>query len=179
MGGDGADAARGPTADARLRRARAGTELPIAVAADVYALGVMLFELLTGARLYRASEPRALEAELLRGDPRKPSDVAKDKARARALRGDLNAIVLTALKLQPGERYQSATALADDLDNYLAGQPVKAQPDSRTYRLKKFISRNTLPVVAGATVMLALVIGAGVALWQANEDAIKPHAPLP
>ena len=153
--------------------------LPVTVAADVYALGVMLFELLTEARLYRAQEPRALEAELLRGDLRRPSDVALNKQRAKALRGDLDAIVLTALKRQPTERYQSATALADDLDNYLAGQLVKAQPDSRTYRLQKFISRNTLPVVAGAAVMLALVIGAGVALWQANvarEQATRATA---
>ena len=143
--------------------------LPITVAADVYALGVMLFELVTGSRLYRATEPRALEAELLRGDLRKPSAATQDKPRAKALRGDLDAVVLKALKREPGERYQSATALADDLANYLDGLPVKAQPDSRTYRLQKFISRNTLPVVAGAAVMLALVIGAGVALWQANE----------
>ena len=60
--------------------------LPITVAADVYALGVMLFELLTESRLYRAQEPRALEAELLRGDLRKPSDVASDKQRAKALK---------------------------------------------------------------------------------------------
>ena len=105
--------------------------LPITVAADVYALGVMLCELLTETRLYRAATPRALEEELLRGDLRKPSDVAADKTRAKALKGDLDAIVLTALKRQPGERYQSATALADDLQRYLDGQPVTAQPDSR------------------------------------------------
>ena len=143
--------------------------LPITVAADVYALGVMLFELLTESRLYRATEPRALEAEILRGDLRRPSEATQDKQRAKALRSDLDAIVLTALKREPGERYQSATALADDLDNYLAGLPVKAQPDSRAYRLKKFISRNTLPVAAGSAVMVALIAGAGVALWQASE----------
>ena len=60
--------------------------LPITVTADVYALGVMLFELLTEARLYRSQEPRALEAEILRGDLRAPSDVAADKARAKALK---------------------------------------------------------------------------------------------
>jgi tRNA A-37 threonylcarbamoyl transferase component Bud32 len=143
--------------------------LPITVAADVYALGVMLFELLTESRLYRAQEPRALEAELLRGDLRKPSDAAADQQRAKALHGDLDAIILTALKRQPAERYQSATALADDLEAYLAGLPVKAQPDSRAYRLRKFISRNTLPVAAGSAVVVALVIGAAVALWQATE----------
>ena len=143
--------------------------LPITVTADVYALGVMLFELLSGERLYRASEPRALEAEILRGDLRKPSEVTPDKARAKALKGDLDAIVLTALKRQPTERYQSAAALADDLDAYLTGQPVKAQPDSRTYRLKKFVARNRLPVAAAAAVLVALGIGLGTALWQGNE----------
>ncbi len=129
--------------------------LPITVTADVYALGVMLFELVSGARLYRASEPRALEAELLRGDLRKPSEATADKARAKALKGDLDAIVLTALKRQPAERYQSAAALADDLDSYLAGQPVKAQPDSRAYRLRKFVTRNKLPVAAASAIVLA------------------------
>ena len=84
--------------------------LPITVTADVYALGVMLFELVTDARLYRASESRALEAEILRGDLRKPSDITPDKAHAKALRGDLDAILLTALKRAPEERYQSAAA---------------------------------------------------------------------
>ena len=111
--------------------------LPIGVTADVYALGVMLFELATEARLYRATTPRELEAELLRGDLRVPSAVATDKPRARQLKGDLDAIIATALKRDPAERYQSAAALADDLESYLAGQPVKAQPDSRAYRLRQ------------------------------------------
>ena len=92
-----------------------------------------------------------------------------DKQRAKALRGDLDAIVLTALKREPTERYQSAAALADDLERYLAGEPVKAQPDSRTYRLRKFVARNQLPVAAASAIVVALGIGLGIALWQANE----------
>src|SRR5262249_30656648 len=114
---------------------------PITVVADVYALGVMLFELTSGARLYRSNDARALEAELLCGDLRRPSEVTPDKARAKQLRGDLDAIIGTALKREPAERYQTAAALADDLEAYLAGQPVKAQPDRRAYRLRKFIAR--------------------------------------
>ncbi len=144
-------------------------ELPITVAADVYALGVMLFELLTESRLYRATDPRALEAELLRGDLRKPSDAADDKQRAKALKGDLDAVIGKALKREPAERYQSAAAFADDLERYLEDQPVQAQPDSRAYRLRKFVTRNALPVAAGSAVLIALGIGLGVALWQANE----------
>jgi serine/threonine-protein kinase len=143
--------------------------LPVTVTADVYALGVMLFELVTAERLYRATDQRGLEAELLRGDLRKPSEAAQDKQRAKALRGDLDAIVLTALKREPAERYQSAAALADDLERYLEDQPVQAQPDSRAYRLRKFVTRNALPVAAGSAVLIALGIGLGVALWQAND----------
>ena len=143
--------------------------LPITVAADVYALGVMLFELVTGARLYRAGDQRALEAELLGGDLRKPSETARDKHRAKALKGDLDAVIAKALKREPAERYQTAAALADDLERFLDGQPVQAQPDSRAYRLRKFVQRNTLPVAAGSAVLIALGIGLGVALWQANE----------
>ncbi len=142
--------------------------LPISVAADVYALGIMLFELTTGTRLYSASTPRALEEEILRGDLRRPSEVTGDKPRARALHGDLDAIILTALKRQPDERYQSAAMLADDLERYLAGEPVRAQPDRRSYRLRKFVVRNKLSVAAGSAIVLALGIGLGVALWQAD-----------
>ena len=143
--------------------------LPITVAADVYALGVMLFELLTETRLYRSGDQRGLEAELLRGDLRKPSEAAQDTQRAKALKGDLDAVIGKALKREPAERYQSAAAFADDLERYLEDQPVQAQPDSRAYRLRKFVTRNALPVAAGSAVLIALGIGLGVALWQANE----------
>ncbi len=143
--------------------------LPVTVAADVYALGVMLYELLSQTRPYRSADPRELEAEVLRGELRAPSEAAADKARARQLKGDLDAIVLTALKRQPQERYDSAAALADDLERYLRGEPVRARPDSAGYRLKKFLARNRLPVAAGAAVVLALGVGLGVALWQGNE----------
>jgi serine/threonine-protein kinase len=143
--------------------------LPITVAVDVYALGVLLAELVSGARLYRATEPRALEAEILGGHLRLPSALATDKARAKLLKGDLDAIVATALKRQPQERYDSAAALAADLERYLDGKPVRAQPDSRSYRLKKFVARNSLAVGAAAAIVLALGVGLGVALWQGNE----------
>jgi eukaryotic-like serine/threonine-protein kinase len=142
---------------------------PVTVAADVYALGVMLFELASGVRLYRATTPRALEDEILRGDLRRPSEAAPDRARAKALRGDMDAIILTALKRAPEQRYDSATALADDIERCLAGEPVRARPDSRVYRLGKFVTRNRVPVAAGSVVVLALAAGLGVALWQASQ----------
>ena len=150
--------------------------LPITVAADVYALGVMLFELVTGARLYRAGDQRALEAELLGGDLRKPSETARDKHRAKALKGDLDAVIAKALKREPAERYQTAAALADDLERFLDGQPVQARPDSRAYRLRKFVQRNALPVAAGSAVLIALGVGLGVALWQADAARHRPRS---
>lgn len=143
--------------------------LPITVAADVYSMGVMLFELMAGTRPYRATEPRALEAELLRGDLRRPSDAAADQARARLLKGDLDAIIGVALKRNPAERYGSAAALADDLERHLTGRPVRARPDSRTYLLKKFVVRNRLVVAAVGAFVLALGLGLGLAMWKGYE----------
>jgi tetratricopeptide (TPR) repeat protein/tRNA A-37 threonylcarbamoyl transferase component Bud32 len=142
---------------------------PVAVTADVYALGVLLFELLAQTRRYRAHDRRELEAEVLRGDLRLPSAAAPERARARLLRGDLDAVVATALRREPTARYQSAAAFADDLESWLGGRPVRARPDTGAYRLRKFATRNRLPVAAGATVVLALAAGLGAALWQAGE----------
>jgi tRNA A-37 threonylcarbamoyl transferase component Bud32/tetratricopeptide (TPR) repeat protein len=142
---------------------------PVGVACDVYALGVMLFELLTGQRLYTNKEGRALEDEILRGAPRRPSDVASDRSRAKALRGDLDAIVLTALRRESNQRYSSAGRLADDIESYLAGEPVKARPDSRLYRWRKFVARHALPLSAAWAAVVALGVGLGVALWQAER----------
>jgi hypothetical protein len=140
----------------------------VTVATDVYSLGVMLYELLCGVRPYRAETTHALEQEIVRGEIRRPSEVVADKRRRAALRGDLDAIILTALKRAPEERYESAAALADDLEHYLAGEPVRARPDGRTYRLRKFLRRNWMPVTAAGTTAVALVVGAAVALWQAQ-----------
>ena len=117
----------------------------------------------------RATDPRLLEAEILRGEPPRPSTVAKERSRARALRGDLDAIVLTALRREPATRYQSAGALAYDLEHYLAGMPVAAQPDRSLYRMRKFVARNALAVAAGAAIVVALGVGLAVALWQAQR----------
>lgn len=167
------DAALTELAGRRLTLAYAAPEQirgqPVSVAADVYALGVVLYELLAGQRPFSGDDPRALETAILRGDPRRPSEAARGRARARALSGDLDAIVLTALKPDPAQRYRSADALADDLDAYLAGRPVKARPDGIAYRLRKFVARNALPVAAGAAVVFALSVGLAVALWQAER----------
>jgi serine/threonine-protein kinase len=110
----------------------------------------------------------ALEDAILEVEPRAPSAEVESAQRARALRGDLDAIVLKALKKAPEERYRTMDALADDLSRYFEGRPVLAQPDSSWYRLQKFVRRNRLAVGAVAAILLAVVIGAGVAIWQAR-----------
>ncbi len=144
---------------------------PIGTAADVYALGVVLFELLTGRRPYQLKRDSraALEEAIAQAQVQRPSSVVTDAKLRKRLRGDLDTIVLKALKRSPAERYRSAEALADDIERHLDQRPVRAQPDSAGYRLRKFVARNRIGVGAGSAVVLAVLVGAGVALWQANE----------
>ena len=143
---------------------------PITVASDVYSLGVVLYELLTGSRPYKPKSNcrRALEDAILQTDPLRPSDVVLSHSSQRALRSDLDAIVLKALRKNPDERYPTANALADDIDRYLCGRPVQARANSVGYRLRRFVGRNKLAVAAAASVVIALVVGSGLALWQAK-----------
>jgi eukaryotic-like serine/threonine-protein kinase len=144
---------------------------PLGVGSDVYSLGVVLFELLTGSRLYSPSrESRgALEDAVLHADPPRPSEVSRNPVARRALRGDLDTIVLKALKKHPAERYATANALAEDIERFLQGRPVLARPDRAAYRIRKFVGRNRLGVGAAALVALAVLGGAGAALWQARR----------
>jgi len=143
---------------------------PLGVTADVYSLGVMLYELLTGHLPYHLKRNTlgAIEDAILAGDTPLPSERVKDRPLARALRGDVDAIVTKAIKLDPGERYATADALATDIERYLAGEPVRARPDLYFYRLHKFVRRNRVPVAGAVVIGLALVAGAAVALWQAG-----------
>ena len=86
----------------------------------------------------------------------------------RALAGDLDTILAKALKKPPEDRYASAEALADDLERYLDGRPVLARPDSRAYRARKFVGRHRAGVAAAASSVVAVLAGAGVAVWQAQ-----------
>jgi serine/threonine-protein kinase len=147
----------------------------VSTASDVYSLGVVLFELLTGARPYAAKYASAValaQAILAREAPR-PSDMAADRAGRRQLKGDLDTIVLKALKRSPAERYATVAALVEDLERYLRGAPVLAQPDSRWYRTRKFIGRNKLAVGAAAGIVLALAGGLGASLWQVHLARIE------
>ena len=139
---------------------------PLGVAADVYSLGVLLYELLAEARPYRLERESlgALVEAVLRAEPVRPSAAAAAPAARRALRGDLDTIILKALKKRPGERYATVNAFADDVERWLQGRPVLAQPDRATYRLRKFVGRNRLAVGAAAAVIAAVLAGAALAV---------------
>jgi serine/threonine-protein kinase len=143
----------------------------ITVASDIYSLGILLYELLTGARPYRLQRltGAALEEAILKADvPRASAAPTLEAAYARQLRGDIDAIIAKATNRDPADRYGSAQALAEDVARHLAGEAVLAQPQSRSYRTWKFVQRNRLAVGATAGVLLALGIGAVVSLWQAG-----------
>lgn len=152
---------------------------PVGTASDIYSLGVVLHELLVGSRAFsigRASR-RQLEEAILTRDPQRPSQLATTEVVAAArgtttrrlaqtLKGDLDTIVLKALKRAPTERYLSVGALAQDVTNYLASMPVSARPDSGWYRSRRFVARHKAEVGAAAVAVLALVVGFGTAVWQ-------------
>jgi serine/threonine-protein kinase len=142
---------------------------PLTIASDVYSLGVILYELLSGTRPYKLKRDSrgALEDAILQTEPSRPSEVADQELR-RLLKGDLDTIVSKALKKQAAERYPTVHALVDDLDRHLSDRPVLAQPDSRWYRLTKFVARNRLAVGAVAAIGIAVLGGAAAAVWQAR-----------
>ena len=142
---------------------------PLTVASDVYSLGVILYELLTGTRPYKLKRDSrgALEDAILQADPAPPSAVVDAQA-SKALRGDLDTIVLKALMKRPEERYLTVHALLDDIERYLSARPLLAQPAGTWYRVGKFAARNKLAVGAGVAIFMATVIGATVAVWQAQ-----------
>jgi len=143
---------------------------PLTVATDVYSLGVVLFELLSGERPYKLGRrgAAALEEAILTADVGRASARAANPTRARALRGDLDAVLAKALAKAPERRYGSVDAMAADLQAVLDGLPVRAQAPSWRYRATKFVRRNRVPVAAAATVSVALLAGLGVSLWQAE-----------
>lgn len=143
---------------------------PIGIGSDIYSLGVILYELLTSRLPYQPlrDSRAALEEAILQVEPSRPSEVGGNPASRRLLRGDLDLIVLKALKKKPEDRYLTVNALVDDIERYLDGRPVHAQPDRWSYGALKFVRRNRLMVSAAAGVLFAILFGAGVALWQAR-----------
>jgi eukaryotic-like serine/threonine-protein kinase len=143
---------------------------PISTATDVYALGVLLFELLAGEPPFTGLEPGARARAICEDEAERPSATCLrtgnlPPADARRLRGDLDSIILKALRKDPGERYASASQLLDDLDRYLGGYAVEAADQSIAYRIRKFVRRHRTGVaITGLVGLLILVFAVGMAV---------------
>ncbi len=167
--------------------------LDIDTRADVYSLGVVLYELVAGVlpfdartlrgkgyaeiqRIIREEEAPRPSTKLTSIDAPTGARIAEARQEAREriasdLRRELEWIPLKAIRKDRTRRYASAEAIAADVRRYIEGQPLHAAPESRWYLARKFVRRNRAQVAAGAAVVLALVGGLGAALWQAREAA--------
>jgi serine/threonine-protein kinase len=145
---------------------------PATTATDVYALGVVLYELLTGASPYgEARGTTERTRAVCEVEPRPPSAAAASPRLARRLRGDLDTIVLKALSKEPSRRYASAEALAEDIRRHLAGHPVLARRDTIAYRAAKFVRRHKVAVAAAVLATVSLLLGLVGTAWQARVAA--------
>jgi serine/threonine-protein kinase len=183
--GEQASGNAAPTLDRPLTPAYAAPEQlrgePVTTTTDVYALGCLLYELLTGERPFRLHDEPTLDQlrnVLDSTGPIPPSQLRLPDAPVppRRLRGDLDTIVLKALKREPDRRYATVDAFAEDLKRYLAGAPIAAHRDSALYRARKFVARHWVAVAASAIGAVVLGSAIGTALWQARGKASEAQA---
>jgi len=159
---------------------------PVTVASDVYSLGIVLYSLLSGRLPYRSRShrDRDIEQAVLEKAATTPSLAAREAGAAiarstsperleRRLRGDLDMIILMALRKEAERRYPSVEALADDLRRHLDGLPVHAQTDRWTYRSAKFVRRHAVGVAVAAGMALLLVVFGGLMTVQSARTAVE------
>jgi len=136
---------------------------------DVYSMGVLLYELLSGHRPYdiQTRRPTEIEKIICLTEPAPPLPTARGRE------GDLNSIVAKAMHKEPARRYQSAGQLAEDLQRWLEGRAVEARPDSAAYRLSVFARRHPLGLGLSALIAVMLVGFSGAMAWQAHQLALE------
>jgi hypothetical protein len=134
---------------------------PVSASADVYALGLILYELLTGKKAQPMSghTPDAIVTAVCQTEPPEPAAVRPQLA------GDLDNIIRMAIRKEPERRYASAGVLAQDIQRHLEGRPVMARRDTFTYRSAKFLNRNRIAVVAGVVIVAILAGGLALEYW--------------
>ncbi len=147
---------------------------PITTVSDVYSLGAVLYELLVGFSPHRFGQPFPSATELWRVvgevEAARPSAAALEKQARRPLRGDLDNILLTALRKEPARRYSGVGAFAEDLRRYLGNRPVRARRATLAYRSAKFVRRNKVTTVAVILATGALLAGTVLALSSARRE---------